>query len=179
MLTLCTVVERMVLYGPGDRHVSRIDNHRCQVPWELKQNWMQGQQYGWFTLKGNTITAPWGCSALGVQFVGNSQKGELNRKNKQRSEKYQGEKTAKDYFLELSTPWMPGTGHTEDISRPSDRVKNSTEKKARKLCITYLKTKKNRRLEFQRLNYSLSIAHFSVSGSSNSNLIAHLLGNLS
>lgn len=108
-----------------------------------------------------------------------SQKGELNRKNKQRSKKYQGEKTAKDYFLELSTPWMPGTGHTEDISRPSDRVKNSTEKKARKLCITYLKTKKNRRLEFQRLNYSLSIAHFSVSGSSNSNLIAHLLGNLS
>ena len=102
MLTLCTVVERMVLYGPGDRHFSRIHNHRCQVPWELKQNWMQGWQYGKgliylrptklallrarATVKGNTMTALWGCSALGVQFVGNSQKGELNRKtNKQKT----------------------------------------------------------------------------------------------
>ena len=34
------------------------------------------------TMKGNTFTASLGCSALGVQFVGNLQKGELNRKNK-------------------------------------------------------------------------------------------------
>ena len=69
---------------------------------------------------------------------------------------------------------MPGTGHTEDISRPSDR-----EKQRGNNALRAKRQKRNRRLEFQRLHYSLSVAQFSVSGSSNSNLIANLLGNLS
>ena len=90
MLTLCTVVERMVLYGPGGRHVSRIDNHRCQVPR--------------------------GCSTLGVQFVGNPRKGALNRKHKQTSKQQKEGKNGKR--LLFSTFYsLPGTGYTEDLSR--------------------------------------------------------------
>ena len=153
MLTLCTVVERMVLYGPGDRHFSRIDNHRRQVPWELKQNSMQGWQDGKglvylrptklallrarATVKGNTITAPWGCSTLGVQLIGNSQKGELNRKNKQTIKKHlsrrkNGKRLLFRTFYSLNAWNRPHWRHLQALTS----WKNSTEKKARKLCIT-------------------------------------------
>lgn len=74
---------------------------------------------------------------------------------------------------------MPGTGHTEDISRPSHREKTALRKRRGNYALRAKRQKRNRRLEFQRLNYSLSVGQCSVSGSSNSNLITHLLGNLS
>ena len=80
------------------------------------------------------------------------------------------EKTAKDYFLALSTLCL----EQATLKTSPDLiyiVKNSTEKRRENYSLRAKKGKRNRRLEFQRLNCS----QFSKGGCSNSNyLIAHL-----